>query len=193
MHDKILWPNEQHFLALLLILLALITVSGLNLGTEVADEQSVFRILTIPAKNLKGNAGAAKQLIFRSMIDRPGMMVRLPCTELLRLVESREKGYGLKIVALSYSGNNTVSPDLVLRSNFARAILNSSPALLLREKLRESCSGFENQQGAARLMVHEPKAHHVATCNSLLDCTHTHYRSTSPLLILLLGSTAAYA
>ena len=171
---KFCGPMNSIFLALLLILLALTTVSGLNLGAEVADEQSVFRILTIPAKNSKGNAGAAKQLIFRSMIDRSGMMVRLPCTELLRLVESREKGYGLKIVALSYSGNNTVSPDLVPKEQFCEGYTEFlSRSIAAGKNYAKVVLVFENQQGAARLMVHEPKAHHVATCNSLLDCTHS--------------------
>ena len=139
----------------------------------VADEQSVFRILTIPAKSSKGDAETTKQLIFRSMIDRSDMMVRLSCTELLRLVESREKGYGLKIVALSYS-ENTVSPDLVPRERFCNDYTEVlSHSIATGKNYAKIAVVFENQQGAARLVVHEPKAHHVATCNSLLDCTHS--------------------
>ena len=170
---KFCGPMHSIFLALLLILLALTTVSGLNLGAEVADEQSVFRILTIPAKSSKGDAETTKQLVFRSMIDRSDMMVRLSCTELLRLIESREKGYGLKIVALSYS-ENTVSPDVVPRERFCNDYTEVlSHSIATGKNYAKIAVVFENQQGAARLVVHEPKAHHVATCNSLLDCTHS--------------------
>ena len=168
----------MHSVLALLILLALAAVrakpaSELNLGNGIADEQSVFRILTIPAKSSKGDAETTKQLVFRSMIDRSDMMVRLSCTELLRLIESREKGYGLKIVALSYS-ENTVSPDVVPRERFCNDYTEVlSHSIATGKNYAKIAVVFENQQGAARLVVHEPKAHHVATCNSLLDCTHS--------------------